>query len=69
MTIGHATQRGTLIYIYNHDGIQITNISAPGRWPDDGLIRYTPAAVFVRKGRLIYSYDETGHQAGNPYPL
>ncbi len=69
MAIGHAVQRGTLIYVYNQDGRQITSISAPGRWPDDGLKGYTSSAIHVQKGTLIYSYDESGHAVGRPFPL
>lgn len=69
MTIGHAVQRGTLIYIYGQDGRQITSISAPGRFPEDGLKGYTPNSVHVQKGTLIYAYDEAGHQVGRPIPI
>lgn len=69
MTIGHAEQKGTLIYIYDVDGRQTTSISAPGRWPDDGLKGFTAQSVHVQKGTLIYAYDETGHQVGRPLPV
>lgn len=69
MTIGHAVQRGTLIYVYDQDGRQITSISAPGRFPDDGLKGYTTSSIHVQKGTLIYTYDEAGHQAGRPLPV
>lgn len=69
MTIGHAVQRGTLIYVYDQDGRQITSISAPGRFPEDGLKGYTTNSIHVQKGTLIYSYDEAGHQAGRPLPV
>ncbi len=68
MSIGHAVQRGTLIYIYDQNGRQVTSVSAPGRWPDDGLKGYTASAVNVQKGTLIYSYDEAGHMVGRPHP-
>lgn len=69
MTIGHAVQRGTLIYVYDQDGRQITSISAPGRFPEDGLKGYTTSSIHVQKGTLIYTYDEAGHQAGIPLPI
>ena len=47
MTIGHALQKGTLIYIYGIDGKQITSLSAPGRWPSDGLKGFTRHAVHI----------------------
>lgn len=67
MTIGYAEQRGTLIYIYDQDGKQITSVSAPGRWPGDGLKDYTASTIQVQKGTLMYTYDEQGHPAARPY--
>ena len=64
MTIAKAVQRGTLIHIYDQDGAAVTSISAPGRWPSDGLKTYTPTSVNVQKGSLLYSYDKTGRQTG-----
>ena len=69
MAIGHAVQRGTLIYVYDQNGRQLTSISAPGRWPDDGLKGYTASTIHIQKGTLIYSYDESGHAIGRPFPL
>ncbi len=69
MTIGHALQKGTLIYIYGIDGKQITSLSAPGRWPSDGLKGFTRHAVHIQKGTLLYAYDECGHQVGLPVPV
>lgn len=69
MAIGHAVQKGTLVYIYDADGRQITSLSAPGRWPDDGLKGFTQNAVHVQKGTLLYAYDECGHQLGMPVPV
>jgi len=64
MSIGKAVQRGTLIYIYDQDGMAVTSISAPGRCPDDGLKAYTPHSISVQKGGLLYSYDKRGRQTG-----
>jgi hypothetical protein len=64
MTIAKAVQRGTLIYIYDEAGAAVTSISAPGRWPSDGLKTYTPTTVSVQKGSLLYNYDKTGRQTG-----
>lgn len=69
MTIGHAIQRGTLIYVYDQDGRQVTSVSAPGRFPEDGLKGYTTNSIHVRKGALIYAYDEHGKQIGRPFPI
>ena len=66
MAIGHAVQRGTLIYIYDVESRLITAISAPGRWPEDGLIGFSRKTIQVRKGSLIYTYDEYGHRVGQP---
>jgi hypothetical protein len=60
MTIGKALQKGTLVYIYDENGRQITSISAVGHAPEDGLESYTPLNVNIRKGSLIYSYNEKG---------
>ena len=68
MSIGHAVQKGSLIYIYDQQGKQVMSVSAPGRWPEDGLKSYTPAAVNVQKGTLIYRYDAAGHMVGRPFP-
>lgn len=66
MTIGHAVQRGTLIYIYDAKGEPVTSISAPGRWATDGLKGYTASRILVQKGELIYSYDCQGHPVDKP---
>lgn len=64
MAISKAVQRGTLIYIYDQDGEAVTSISAPSRWPTDGLKSYTPTSINVQKGSLLYSYDKNGRQMG-----
>lgn len=64
MTISKAVQRGTLIYIYDQDGAAVTSISAPGRWPGDGLKTYDRDTVNVQKGSLVYSYDKYGKRRG-----
>ena len=68
MSIGHAVQKGSLIYIYDQHGKQITSVSAPGRWPEDGLKHHTATTISVQKGTLIYHYDEAGHMVGRPHP-
>jgi hypothetical protein len=62
MAIGKAVQRGTLIYIYDQDGRAVTSVSAPSRWPTDGLKDYTSTNINVQKGTLLYSYDKNGRQ-------
>ncbi len=70
MAIGYAEQRGTLIYVYDQAGHQITSISAVGRYSSDGLKAYTTDTVQVQKGRLLYLYDESGKQTGiKPSPF
>lgn len=66
MTISKAVQHGTLIYIYDAEGRQATSVSAPGRWPGDGLKHYTPHCVYIQKGTLLYTYDARGRQVGGP---
>lgn len=70
MAIGYAEQRGTLIYIYDQTGHQITSISATGRYSGDGLKAYTSDTVQVQKGRLLYLYNEFVKQTGiKPSPF
>ena len=68
MSIGHAIQKGSLIYIYDQHGKQITSVSAPGRWPEDGLKHHTSTTISVQKGSPIYRYDESGRMVGRPLP-
>lgn len=69
MAIGSARQRGTLVYLYDYDGRQITSIAAPGRWPGDGLKSHTETTVTIQKGTLLYTYNEQGHLIGAPSRL
>lgn len=66
MTIGYAVQKGTLVYIYDLKGEPVTSISAPGRWPDDGLKGYTASQVIIQRGTLLYAYNELGQTMGVP---
>lgn len=66
MTISKAVQHGTLVYVYDEEGRQVTSISAPGRWPSDGLKSYTPHCIHIQKGTLLYTYDVKGRQIGFP---
>lgn len=65
MAIGNAVQRGTLIYVYDQHGNPITSISAPGRWPNDGLKGFDATSINIQKGTLLYTYDEMGHKVIN----
>ncbi len=69
MTISKAVQHGTLVYIYDEEGRQVTSISAPGRWASDGLKSYTSHCVHIQKGTLLYTYDAKGRQIGSPKRL
>ena len=69
MTISKAVQHGTLVYIYDEEGRQVTSISAPGRWSGDGLKSYTPHCIHIQKGTLLYTYDAKGRQIGSPKRL
>lgn len=62
MAISRAIQRGTLIYIYDQNGEAVTSISAPSRWPTDGLKAYNASSISVQKGSLLYAYDKQGRQ-------
>lgn len=61
MAIGNAVQRGSLVYVYDEKGRQLTALSA-GNGPKDGLQGYTSSTVNVRRGSIICSYDERGRQ-------
>lgn len=61
MAIGNAVQRGSLIYVYDERGRQLTTIIA-GSGPNDGLTGYTSSTVNVRRGSLVYTYDARGRQ-------
>lgn len=52
MTISKAVQHGTLVYVYDEEGRQVTSISAPGRWPSDGLKSYTPHCIHIQKRHI-----------------
>ena len=62
MSIGYAKQKGTLVYIYDNSNKQITSVSVPGRYADDGLKGYDQKAVYVKQGNLLHVYDEVGHR-------
>jgi hypothetical protein len=61
MPIGNVVQRGSLVYVYDERGRQISTIMA-GSGPSDGLTGYTSSTVNVRRGSVIYSYDTHGRQ-------
>ena len=61
MAIGNAVQRGSLVYVYDEKGRQLSSIIA-GSGPKDGLTGYTSSTVNIRRGTLIYTYDEKGRQ-------
>jgi len=63
MAIGNAVQRGSVIYIYDEKGRQLTAVSS-GNGPNDGLRGYTSSTVNVQRGSMIYTYDEKGRQIG-----
>jgi hypothetical protein len=67
--ISNALQKGTLIYIYDHIGQPVTSIAIPQRYPEDGLIGFTQQNVFVRKGSLVYAYNESGRICSQPGAL
>lgn len=61
MAIGNAVQHGTLVYVYDENLKQTTSLSSTGCSPSDGLVGHTSAVVHVRRGAMIYTYDERGH--------
>ena len=60
MSIGNAVQHGTLVYIYDENLKQTMSVSCAGRFSSDGLVGYTAHAVYVRRGSMVYAYDEKG---------
>lgn len=67
MAIGNAVQRGTLVYIYDECLKQTSSVSSTGCAPNDGLVGYTDLAVHIRKGPLVYAYNEHGQLLGKTH--
>jgi hypothetical protein len=63
MPIGNAVERGTLVYVYDEYNRQLFTLSR-GVGAEDGLKGYTASRVNIRRGSLIYSYDDRGIQRG-----
>lgn len=61
MAIGNAVQRGSIVYVYDEKGRQLTALPA-GNGPEDGLRGYTGETVSVRRGSPVYTHDERGRQ-------
>jgi hypothetical protein len=57
--IGMAVQKGPMVYVYDEKNCQIFSMAA-GNGPDDGLKGYTPSRVNIKRGRVMYSYNERG---------
>lgn len=62
MAIGHAAQRGPLVYVYDPQGRQLTVIGAGGNRMGEDLKGYTSGTVSVQRGPLMLAYDEKGRQ-------
>lgn len=51
--IGYAEQRGTLVYVYNPNGVVM--------WTNPGELQsYTTSTVAIRKGGITFVYGERG---------
>ena len=53
MAIGTATQRGSIVYVYDESGrLKFTQ--------NGELHGFTGSSVSIRKGSIIYVYDDSG---------
>ncbi|MGH2326939.1 hypothetical protein ACRCD5_01135 [Campylobacter taeniopygiae] len=59
MAITLATIKGSLLYVY--DGNKQL-YSRPFNPKTDALIGFTSSTVSIKRDRVIYTYDEKGHQ-------
>jgi hypothetical protein len=62
MPIGNAVQRGTMVFVYDERGRQLSVHSAGIPAKGDGLMGYTSGTVNIRRGSIIFTYDEKGRQ-------
>ncbi|OYY38320.1 MAG: hypothetical protein B7Y08_23135 [Rhodospirillales bacterium 24-66-33] len=55
MAIATAVQKGTMVYVYDAKGRQLS--------VHNGVLHgYTGGSVSVKRGTMIYTYDEKGRQ-------
>ena len=59
MAIGSASERGSLVYVYDEKGRPLFTQSA-GSGPRDGLRGYTSSTVSIQRGHLVHTYDDRG---------
>ena len=59
MAIGSASERGSLICVYDERGITLFQ-KARGSGPKDGLLGFRGSTVTVRFGSMIYTHGERG---------
>ena len=59
MSIGSALERGSLICVFDEDGMTLFQ-KARGSGPNDGLLGFSGSTVTARSGSVIYTYDEKG---------
>jgi hypothetical protein len=52
-----------MVIVYDENNRQLFARQA-GSGPNDGLTGYTSSRVSIRRGKLIYVYDEKGRQVG-----
>ena len=57
--IGSAVERGSLIYVFDEDGMTLF-AKAKGAGPQDGLLGFSGSTVTVQFGSIIYTYGEDG---------
>jgi hypothetical protein len=57
--IGSALERGSLICVYDQNGMTLFS-KARGSGPNDGLLGFSGSTVTARFGSIIYAYDEKG---------
>ena len=66
MAIANAVQRGQLAYVYDDKNRLLCSLAA-GTGPSDGLTGYTSTVVNIKRGKIIYSFDENGRSTGSQY--
>lgn len=64
MPIAAAVEHGSVIYVYDEKGMQISVIPGSSE-PEDGLRGYTASTVSVKRGGVIFIYNEHGMQVSS----
>ena len=60
MAIGSATQKGTMVHVFDEAGRTLYTKFVPMSRPGDGLKGYTGSTVTIQSGGILTTYDEKG---------